>query len=226
MSVTLLSSKMEEKTKKKISTLWRVLPMLSEKYVLPNSQYFTHVPTGHDFSETGPFIFIVQVDWFWFLIHMTNSVSPFSIPVTASLPPLEWPLSHQSGSYELRIEVQPKPHHRAHYETEGSRGAVKAPTGGHPVVQVWTWILFLFVSFICHEVSYFCSSTACCLLGCGMCLRLLLVWRMGKSEVELVSEASPVTQRPEKKVFLSWIRIEMIFLLKLLLPFSFWLKNC
>ncbi|XP_048667903.1 nuclear factor of activated T-cells, cytoplasmic 2-like [Marmota marmota marmota] len=57
------------------------------------------------------------------------------IPVTASLPPLEWPLSNQSGSYELQIEVQPKPHHRAHYETEGSRGAVKAPTGGHPVVQ-------------------------------------------------------------------------------------------
>ncbi|XP_069846110.1 nuclear factor of activated T-cells, cytoplasmic 2 isoform X2 [Dipodomys merriami] len=59
-----------------------------------------------------------------------------SIPVTASLPPLEWPLSSQAGSYELRIEVQPKPHHRAHYETEGSRGAVKAPTGGHPVVQL------------------------------------------------------------------------------------------
>ncbi|ERE70328.1 nuclear factor of activated T-cell, cytoplasmic 2-like protein [Cricetulus griseus] len=59
-----------------------------------------------------------------------------SLPVTASLPPLEWPLSNQSGSYELRIEVQPKPHHRAHYETEGSRGAVKAPTGGHPVVQL------------------------------------------------------------------------------------------
>nr|XP_020635179.1 nuclear factor of activated T-cells, cytoplasmic 2 isoform X6 [Pogona vitticeps] len=58
-----------------------------------------------------------------------------SIPVQ-SLPPLEWPLSSHSGSYELRIEVQPKPHHRAHYETEGSRGAVKAPTGGHPVVQL------------------------------------------------------------------------------------------
>lgn len=58
-----------------------------------------------------------------------------SIPVQ-SLPPLEWPLSSHSGSYELQIEVQPKPHHRAHYETEGSRGAVKAPTGGHPVVQV------------------------------------------------------------------------------------------
>jgi hypothetical protein len=69
--------------------------------------------------------------------------SPLSIPVTASLPPLEWPLCNQSGSYELRIEVQPKPHHRAHYETEGSRGAVKAPTGGHPVVQVQTPFLLL-----------------------------------------------------------------------------------
>lgn len=59
----------------------------------------------------------------------------FSIPV-ASLPPLEWPIPHRTDQYELHIEVQPKPHHRAHYETEGSRGAVKAPTGGHPVVQV------------------------------------------------------------------------------------------
>lgn len=41
-----------------------------------------------------------------------------------------------SGPYELQIEVQPKSHHRAHYETEGSRGAVKASAGGHPVVQV------------------------------------------------------------------------------------------
>ncbi|XP_029975234.1 nuclear factor of activated T-cells, cytoplasmic 2 isoform X2 [Salarias fasciatus] len=58
-----------------------------------------------------------------------------SIPV-ASLPPLEWPVPCRADQYELRIEVQPKPHHRAHYETEGSRGAVKAPTGGHPVVQL------------------------------------------------------------------------------------------
>ncbi|XP_041954870.1 nuclear factor of activated T-cells, cytoplasmic 2 [Alosa sapidissima] len=58
-----------------------------------------------------------------------------SIPV-ASLPPLEWPLPSRTDQYELYIEVQPKPHHRAHYETEGSRGAVKAPTGGHPVVQL------------------------------------------------------------------------------------------
>lgn len=58
-----------------------------------------------------------------------------SIPV-ASLTPLEWPIPSHTDQYELHIEVQPKPHHRAHYETEGSRGAVKAPTGGHPVVQV------------------------------------------------------------------------------------------
>ncbi|XP_076022855.1 nuclear factor of activated T-cells, cytoplasmic 2 isoform X2 [Genypterus blacodes] len=58
-----------------------------------------------------------------------------SIPV-ASLPPLEWPMPSRLDQYELHIEVQPKPHHRAHYETEGSRGAVKAPTGGHPVIQL------------------------------------------------------------------------------------------
>ncbi|XP_018616190.1 nuclear factor of activated T-cells, cytoplasmic 2 isoform X2 [Scleropages formosus] len=58
-----------------------------------------------------------------------------SIPVS-SLPPLEWPVPSCTDQYELRIEVQPKQHHRAHYETEGSRGAVKALSGGHPVVQL------------------------------------------------------------------------------------------
>ncbi|XP_036427142.1 nuclear factor of activated T-cells, cytoplasmic 2 [Colossoma macropomum] len=55
-----------------------------------------------------------------------------------TLPPLEWPLPSSNDEHELSIEVQPKQHHRAHYETEGSRGAVKAPTppGGHPVVQL------------------------------------------------------------------------------------------
>lgn len=57
-----------------------------------------------------------------------------------SLPALDWQLPSHSGPYELRIEVQPKSHHRAHYETEGSRGAVKASAGGHPVVQVWLLI--------------------------------------------------------------------------------------
>ncbi|XP_048054539.1 nuclear factor of activated T-cells, cytoplasmic 2 [Megalobrama amblycephala] len=58
-----------------------------------------------------------------------------SMPV-AALPALDWPLPSSSEQYELRIEVQPRQHHRAHYETEGSRGAVKASAGGHPVVQL------------------------------------------------------------------------------------------
>uniref|UniRef100_UPI00358EB572 nuclear factor of activated T-cells, cytoplasmic 3-like n=1 Tax=Myxine glutinosa TaxID=7769 RepID=UPI00358EB572 len=56
---------------------------------------------------------------------------------TSSLPPLDWQLPSQSGLCELKIEVEPKPHHRAHYETEGSRGAVKAASGGHPVVKLY-----------------------------------------------------------------------------------------
>ncbi|XP_061654640.1 nuclear factor of activated T-cells, cytoplasmic 4 isoform X1 [Phyllopteryx taeniolatus] len=54
-----------------------------------------------------------------------------------ALPPLDWPLPSQFDQYELRIEVQPRPHHRAHYETEGSRGAVKAIPTGHPVVKLF-----------------------------------------------------------------------------------------
>ncbi|XP_037131048.1 nuclear factor of activated T-cells, cytoplasmic 4 [Syngnathus acus] len=54
-----------------------------------------------------------------------------------ALPPLDWPLPSQFEQYELRIEVQPRPHHRAHYETEGSRGAVKATPTGHPVVKLF-----------------------------------------------------------------------------------------
>ncbi|XP_048874380.1 LOW QUALITY PROTEIN: nuclear factor of activated T-cells, cytoplasmic 2 [Brienomyrus brachyistius] len=80
-------------------------------------------------SGAEPF-FVIPPMW-------PNHVMPgiCRIPV-ASLPPLEWPLPTCTDQYELRIEMQPKQHHRAHYETEGSRGAVKAPTGGHPVVQL------------------------------------------------------------------------------------------
>ncbi|KAL0166557.1 hypothetical protein M9458_038401, partial [Cirrhinus mrigala] len=55
--------------------------------------------------------------------------------ISPSLPALDWQLPSSSGPYSLQIDVQPKSHHRAHYETEGSRGAVKALAGGHPVVQ-------------------------------------------------------------------------------------------
>ncbi|CAL1604194.1 unnamed protein product [Knipowitschia caucasica] len=67
-----------------------------------------------------------------------NKPKPGHTPIfrTSSLPPLDWPLPNQFGQYELKIEVQPKAHHRAHYETEGSRGAVKAASGGHPIVKL------------------------------------------------------------------------------------------
>uniref|UniRef100_A0A8C5E9D8 RHD domain-containing protein n=1 Tax=Gouania willdenowi TaxID=441366 RepID=A0A8C5E9D8_GOUWI len=67
-----------------------------------------------------------------------NKPKPGHTPIfrTSSLPPLDWPLPCQFGQYELKIEVQPKAHHRAHYETEGSRGAVKAASGGHPIVKL------------------------------------------------------------------------------------------
>uniref|UniRef100_H3DLN9 RHD domain-containing protein n=1 Tax=Tetraodon nigroviridis TaxID=99883 RepID=H3DLN9_TETNG len=54
-----------------------------------------------------------------------------------SLPSLEWPIPSKSGQYQLFIQQQPRSHHRAHYETEGSRGAVKTPNGGHPEVQLF-----------------------------------------------------------------------------------------
>ncbi|KAM9361403.1 nuclear factor of activated T-cells, cytoplasmic 2 [Symphorus nematophorus] len=60
----------------------------------------------------------------------------FSGLSVAPLPSLEWPLPSQSGQYELIIQQQPRSHHRAHYETEGSRGAVKTSNGGHPEVQL------------------------------------------------------------------------------------------
>ncbi|XP_036431854.1 nuclear factor of activated T-cells, cytoplasmic 3 isoform X1 [Colossoma macropomum] len=53
-----------------------------------------------------------------------------------SLPPLDSPLPSQYGQCELKLEIQPKPHHRAHYETEGSRGAIKSACGRHPIVKL------------------------------------------------------------------------------------------
>ncbi|XP_038149093.1 nuclear factor of activated T-cells, cytoplasmic 2-like [Cyprinodon tularosa] len=68
-------------------------------------------------------------------VHQATG-SPFSGLSVAPLPSLEWALPSQSGQYELLIQQQPRSHHRAHYETEGSRGAVKTPNGGHPEVQL------------------------------------------------------------------------------------------
>lgn len=59
-------------------------------------------------------------------------------------PSLEWLLPHKSGPYELLIQHQPRSHHRAQYETEGSRGAVKTSNGGHPEVQVLLSVIIEF----------------------------------------------------------------------------------
>ncbi|XP_027706651.1 nuclear factor of activated T-cells, cytoplasmic 2 isoform X6 [Vombatus ursinus] len=101
--------------------------------IYPNVDYLGPCEQEERRNSAPESILLVPPTW---PKQLVPAIPICSIPVTASLPPLEWPLSNQSGSYELRIEVQPKPHHRAHYETEGSRGAVKAPTGGHPVVQL------------------------------------------------------------------------------------------
>ncbi|KAL3064765.1 hypothetical protein OYC64_000903 [Pagothenia borchgrevinki] len=114
--------------------------LMPTKIVKTSNQVYTLYPENHaegnylvscdqDLKTTEPF-FVIPPIWSKPLVSSIRS-----IPV-ASLPPLEWPMPRRTDQYELLIEVQPKPHHRAHYETEGSRGAVKAPTGGHTVVQL------------------------------------------------------------------------------------------
>ncbi|XP_077446925.1 nuclear factor of activated T-cells, cytoplasmic 1-like isoform X2 [Stigmatopora argus] len=82
----------------------------------------------------GGFLDVPQQRYSWPKPYVSPSLP--SLPTAPSLPALDWQLPSASGPYSLQMEVQPKSHHRAHYETEGSRGAVKAPGGGHPVVQL------------------------------------------------------------------------------------------
>ncbi|KAM6967739.1 nuclear factor of activated T-cells, cytoplasmic 1-like [Aplochiton taeniatus] len=82
-------------------------------------------------SYCGGYLDVPQNPYSW------SKPKPYHSP---SLPALDWQLPSCSGPYSLQIEVQPKSHHRAHYETEGSRGAVKATTGGHPVVQLYGYM--------------------------------------------------------------------------------------
>lgn len=59
--------------------------------------------------------------------------------VPPNLPSLSAQLSARSSdrTVELRLVSQPEEQHRARYQTEGSRGAVKDRTGtGHPTVKV------------------------------------------------------------------------------------------
>ncbi|XP_040021953.2 nuclear factor of activated T-cells, cytoplasmic 1 isoform X2 [Gasterosteus aculeatus] len=82
-------------------------------------------------SYCGGFLDVPQHPYSW------SKPKPYLSP---SLPALDWQLPSCSGPYNLQIEVQPKSHHRAHYETEGSRGAVKALCGSHPVVQLYGYM--------------------------------------------------------------------------------------
>ncbi|XP_054475697.1 LOW QUALITY PROTEIN: nuclear factor of activated T-cells, cytoplasmic 3-like [Anoplopoma fimbria] len=67
-----------------------------------------------------------------------NKPKPGNPPLfrTSSPPPLDWPLPNQYDQCELKVEVHPRSYHRAHYETEGSRGSIKAATVGHPLVKL------------------------------------------------------------------------------------------
>ncbi|XP_072307889.1 nuclear factor of activated T-cells, cytoplasmic 2-like [Eucyclogobius newberryi] len=84
-------------------------------------------------TEAAPEAFYM-VPTVWPPSHPTHH-GAFSVSM-APLPSLEWQLPPELGQYKLQILQQPRPYHRAHYETEGSRGAVKTASGGHPEVQL------------------------------------------------------------------------------------------
>ncbi|XP_060775330.1 nuclear factor of activated T-cells, cytoplasmic 2 isoform X2 [Neoarius graeffei] len=103
----------------------------------PNQEYLVYSQTEHAvFPEVKrepvmePLYVLPSIGW---PNQMPTAMRSMSL---ASLPALEWMLPSSTEQYELSIVVQPRQHHRAHYETEGSRGAVKAVSGGHPVVQL------------------------------------------------------------------------------------------
>nr|XP_046195204.1 nuclear factor of activated T-cells, cytoplasmic 2-like isoform X2 [Oncorhynchus gorbuscha] len=115
------------------SSMSRSVP---SKMVRPSVECYTygesqveHVRRGRAGAET----FYILPTSFWPASLAHGAFSGIPVP---SMPPLEWHLPSHSDQYELCLEQQPKQHHRAHYETEGSRGAVKAANGGHTVVQL------------------------------------------------------------------------------------------
>ncbi|XP_072323085.1 nuclear factor of activated T-cells, cytoplasmic 1 isoform X2 [Scyliorhinus torazame] len=121
-------------------------PSMSFKPEPGNDEQITYSPSGDPLQEEfsasrllikketfcEQYLSVPQHPYPWAKPKSVSS-SSFASP---SLPALDWQLPFHSGPYELEVEVQPKSHHRAHYETEGSRGAVKASGGGHPIVQL------------------------------------------------------------------------------------------
>ncbi|XP_060949375.1 nuclear factor of activated T-cells, cytoplasmic 1 [Limanda limanda] len=109
-------------------------PSVSLK-VEPGSEELSHL---HD-DEHSTRMLMKKEGYCGGFLDVPQHPYPWSKPkqyVSPSLPALDWQLPSSSGPFSLQIDVQPKSHHRAHYETEGSRGAVKAMGGGHPVIQL------------------------------------------------------------------------------------------
>lgn len=97
----------------------------------------------------------------------------YDLCFSPSLPALDWQLPSCSGPYNLQIEVQPKSHHRAHYETEGSRGAVKALSGGHPVVQVCHRQKLNYLSHFRQVLGFFFNTSQAYFYAFNVCINFL-----------------------------------------------------
>lgn len=112
-------------------------------YVLPNP-WSTFHPVHHSAFRCAPspmFLLVLMIFNPSFFKNSPLGLFPSGLPL-APFPSLEWSLPSKSGPYELLIQQQPRSHHRAQYETEGSRGAVKTSNGGHPEVQVlWSFVI-------------------------------------------------------------------------------------
>ncbi|XP_076870038.1 nuclear factor of activated T-cells, cytoplasmic 2 isoform X2 [Brachyhypopomus gauderio] len=117
-----------------------LIKTIPTKIVRPSQEYsiyglteqvgFTTVQDVKQETVMEPLYFTPSIEW-------PSQMPPGMCSVSVASPPsLDWTLPSSAKQYELSIEVQPRPHHRAHYETEGSRGPVKAASGGHPVVQL------------------------------------------------------------------------------------------
>ncbi|KAM9376404.1 nuclear factor of activated T-cells, cytoplasmic 3-like [Pholidichthys leucotaenia] len=100
----------------------------------PGLEPYQDCPTEEGREQSGPAELFLQVP-----SHFSwNRPRPGNLPLfrPSSPPPLDWSLPSQYEQCELKMEVQPRSFHRAHYETEGSRGSIKAASGGHPVIKL------------------------------------------------------------------------------------------
>ena len=124
MSVILSSSRWKRKQRKrmkKISTLWRALPIMSEKCVPPNSQHFIICPLDMIFRKGTIYVYCTDWrdmiycthDWFCFLLQHPSDCIPPSTWV-ATLPPVRLLWAEDRGAAQatspssLRDRRQPR----------------------------------------------------------------------------------------------------------------------